>query len=211
MILYRICAKPRSSSKTIYQNVPHICDEIYSSIGIFPVDSHFTKAGIYVMGCFHHEAGTSSTTDMVTSLQSAFDLLDPSLKRLCGTVSFPNDNGTSLLSKINQSWNYIFGASDASIKQQRASHAWILSSGQCDDIEDPLLHIKGSGLVDGLPSLLSSSRGELAGITAITIIAQLFRAYHSSKAPVSIICDNQGMVHKCNSTYQSILMKIRKN
>ncbi len=48
--------------------------------------------------------------------------------------------------------------------------------------------------VDSLPSKLSSARGELAGLTAITIIAQLFRQCHSSSAQISIICDNQGRV-----------------
>jgi len=69
----------------------------------------------------------------------------------------------ALLSKIKNNSLGIFGASDASLKDDQASHAWIFSSGDIDDISDPLLHIRGSGPVHGYPPYLSSTRGELQG------------------------------------------------
>jgi hypothetical protein len=104
-----------------------------------------------------------------------------------------------MFEKVTSTSDHIFGASDASFKQQSSSHTWIISPGDTIDIENPLLHIAGSGPVDGLPQKLSSGRGELARLTSITIIANLFNHYHSSRLPVKVICDNQSMVKKCNS------------
>jgi hypothetical protein len=99
-----------------------------------------------------------------------------------------------MFEKVTSTSDHIFGASDASFKQQSSSHTWIISPGDTIDIENPLLHIAGSGPVDGLPQKLSSGRGELARLTSITIIANLFNHYHSSRLPVKVICDNQSMV-----------------
>jgi len=45
---------------------------------------------------------------------------------------------------------------------------------------------------------MSSSRDELAGITALTIMAKLFHEYHSAPLSVQAIWDNQGVKKKCN-------------
>jgi hypothetical protein len=42
-----------------------------------------------------------------------------------------------------------------------------LGTGKGSDLENPLLHISGSGQVHGHPQNLSSSRGELQGIMVI--------------------------------------------
>jgi hypothetical protein len=52
----------------------------------------------------------------------------------------------------------------------RASHALIVSSGEVDSISDPTFTIFESGPVDGYSPYLSSTRAELTGITAISII-----------------------------------------
>jgi hypothetical protein len=71
--------------------------------------------------------------------------------------------------------NNIFAASDASVKNKKAAHAWILSTGKVTDIMDPLLNLHGYGPVHGPSQSLSSTRGELQGITAITIISILYQ------------------------------------
>jgi hypothetical protein len=60
----------------------------------------------------------------------------------------------------------LLGASDASLKDAKCSHAWILSMGEVHHMEDPNMSLGGYGPVDGLPSDLSLARGELHGQTA---------------------------------------------
>jgi len=90
----------------------------------------------------------------------------------------------------------LFGASDATLKDGRALHVWILSSGKIGNIEDSGGHISGSGPVHGETQYLSSARGELQGIAAITTIANLLSKFHNQKLKVSSICDNSGVISK---------------
>jgi hypothetical protein len=53
--------------------------------------------------------------------------------------------------------------------------------------------------VDGfLPGLLST-RAELTGLTAISIIYCLLMEYHGSSARLTMVCDNQGAISKAQS------------
>jgi hypothetical protein len=113
-------------------------------------------------------------------------------------VEFPQDNGAPILNAIQRKNNILFGASNASFKNRKAAHAWILSAGSISDIEDPDMHIWGSGPVDGHIPHLSSGRGEVHRIAALTIIAHLFLKYHSSIARVEAVCDSQGIINKCS-------------
>jgi hypothetical protein len=154
MSMFRICPKPRSRSKAIYLNAPYTCSMTYSEQDFFPVDTHYDKMGILVVGSFYHSI-TYSTSEPPSSLLDTFLNLDSSLQHLCGDVYLPPDNGKALIKKINNSSNILYGSSDASLEDKKSSHAWILSSGDIGDINDLLLHISGSGPVDGLPSRLS--------------------------------------------------------
>jgi hypothetical protein len=80
------------------------------------------------------------------------------------------------------------------LKDDRATHAWILSSGNIRDIENPLLHILGAGTVHGAPQYLSSSRGELQGMPALSIVMRLFMEFYSIKPKPTFICDNSGVI-----------------
>jgi hypothetical protein len=55
------------------------------------------------------------------------------------------------------------------------------------------------GVVHGFSPFLSSGRGELQGIFALSIVANIFKHHHSSSAKVTVICDNQGVSSKCNT------------
>jgi len=135
-----------------------------------------------------------------SDLQDLFASLPQSLQDIVGHISFPPDNGVDLLHSINENPSpHIFGASDASFKSGRASHAWILSSGSTSDISNPLRNISGGGIVHGHPSLISSGRGELHGILVLSIVANIFKMHHSSTAPVTLICNLQCVTSKCNT------------
>jgi hypothetical protein len=99
----------------------------------------------------------------------------------------------------------LLGASDASFKDGRATHAWIISSGKVDDIMNPILNISGAGAVHGMPKYLSSARGELQGITAISIILNLLSDYHHKRITTSSICGNIGVINKCTNGHFSSL------
>jgi len=45
----------------------------------------------------------------------------------------------------------LYGTSDAALKSQHSTHAWIISSGQVDDITDPEQNISVAGPVDCFP------------------------------------------------------------
>jgi hypothetical protein len=76
-----------------------------------------------------------------------------------------------MISKCRQNNNRIFGASDASFRLDKATPAWVISSGDVSDLEIPNMTITGSGAVDGYPVHISSGRGELH--MALSIISQL--------------------------------------
>jgi ribonuclease HI len=156
VIMFQICRLPRSHFKATYQNVPHICHLVFSEQEFIPVDTYSTVQGFLIVGDLPTILSMTPCPLATNSLEAAVNRLDPSLKRLCGTV-------------------------------------------YTTDIEHPLLYIARSGPVDGLPQKLSSSRGELAGLTAITIIAHLLRGFYSSNTPVWMVCDNQSVLNKCNS------------
>jgi len=63
------------------------------------------------------------------------------------------------------------------------------------------MNFHGYGPVHGFTTDLSSARGELAGLTAITIVAHLLLKYFSSSANVNLVFDNKGMVQKYDSLY----------
>jgi len=103
--------------------------------------------------------------------------------------------------RIHTSSNRLHGASDASLKDGRATHAWILSSGNTNDIEDPDLHLSGWGPVDGRNHSMSTSHGELHGITALPLMAKLHLQFHSSTASVEAICDNINVISCCSTPF----------
>lgn len=74
--------------------------------------------------------------------------------------------------------------------------AWILSSRKVEDILSPEMNISGQGIVDGIPTIMSSTRAELTGLTALSIIFRLLIDFHTSNANLTMACDNQGALTK---------------
>jgi len=132
------------------------------------------------------------------SLKETFRQLPKSLRDICGTVIFPHDNGNSLMNS-SESTPVLMGASDASFHWGKATHAWVISTGVKYDITKPNKNIFGSGPVDGLPPYLSSGRGELHGLNAISIIADLLNTYHARNSKIKVVCDIKGIVNKCRT------------
>jgi len=73
----------------------------------------------------------------------------------------------------------LVGACDSSYHQSRATHAWIISTG-----DESGKTIFGSGPVDGLSPYLSSGRGEPHGLNAIFIMAHLLNVYHACNSKI---------------------------
>jgi len=110
----------------------------------------------------------STMTDHTDNfLESRFNQLPSSLREICGSVIFPNDQGSALADACCQNRNILFGASDASYKHDQATHAWVISSGNVSDLASSNLSILGSGYVDGYAPHMSSARGELCEHTRI--------------------------------------------
>jgi hypothetical protein len=92
------------------------------------------------------------------------------------------------------------------LKDDNCTHAWILSTGNPDDINDPLMSIQGRGAVDGAPTALSSARGELQGQTAMAIISQVLLQWHQRPSlPTILQGDNEGVQHTCSRHTRSRL------
>jgi hypothetical protein len=199
LTLFKIQTTSRTHFNTIYQNVPHACDVSNNDRDFFPVDTHFHEKGISIVGDFPRQASASSTIPASHMLKEAHQNLHPALRSICGKISFPPDDGTLLTQTITESYHKLFAASDASYKEGRATHAWIISTGKIADITNPWFNIHGSGPVHELSQHLSSTRGELQGITSFTIMLRLFFTVCNSSCSISAICDNRGVIHKCTS------------
>jgi hypothetical protein len=163
--MYKHRPGSRSRFQAIYTNVPYQCDLPLSHDQFFPVDAAVHSHSISIVGDWPRPSPPSQDKTPNT-LQSELNKLHPSLLQTLGKITFPPDNGVALIRKIDENSNKLFCSSDASLKQAKATHAWIVSSGDITDIEDPKFNISGSGPVHGLPSSLSSARAELQGITA---------------------------------------------
>jgi hypothetical protein len=104
-----------------------------------------------------------------------------------------------MISKCRQNNNRIFGASNASFRPDKATPAWVISSVDVSDLETPNMTITGSGAVDGYPVHISSGRGELHGIMALSIISDVLFNFHNFNSDMTVVCDNQGDIKKCNN------------
>jgi hypothetical protein len=201
--MFKLRSGARSRSKAIYTNVPYVCELPFNPQDFYPVDVYHNLLGISIVGDWYIASLTVPHTN--SSLEEAFRNLPLAIQQTCGNIHFPSDNGEQILHQIMTLNSSLFGASDASFKNGRASHAWILSSGNIDDIVDPDCHISGSGPVHSTPQYLSSARGELQGITAISIISALFAKFHNQALKVSSICNNRGIISKCTEgTFSSL-------
>jgi hypothetical protein len=205
LTLFKLSTGARSRFRVIYTNVPYICDSSFAPSDFFPVDSR----GLSILGDWPNTVTYYDPTPAHTSLEHFCHTVIPILQQICGNITFPPDHGSTLIQSIRNKSSNIFGASDASLKHGRASHSWIISSGDVDDILDPMLHISGSGPVHGLPQYLLSSSGELQCITAVSLMAKLLMDYHSYNCKVRAICDNSGMISKCSRPSRNSLKSQR--
>lgn len=194
---FRISTNLKSRRKAVYPNVPYICEYQYSSDLFKPVDVFLSSKGYQVISNISTANNTEQTAPKPHTLGDAFKSLPSALQRLCGTIQFPHDNGIHMIATASQQNITLFAASDASLKENRVTHAWIISTGQINDINESNLNIRGFGPVNGYH--MSSGRAELGGITVVAIIFRLFVQYHSSTMTLLNICDNKGIINKSNS------------
>jgi hypothetical protein len=166
-----------------------------------PVETQYIDQGIRIIENFFTIELQQSQTELDPSLRAAFHSLPLALQRICGNIHIPSDNGSALIAKSKMQDNTLVGDCDASFKNKRGTHAWILTSGAIEDMTDPEMHIFRIGPVDGPSSHMSSGRGELTGITALSIASKVFQNYHSTKTKVTAICDNQGVISKCSKSH----------
>jgi hypothetical protein len=126
-----------------YASVPYI----FNNEDFFPVEVTYKNQGLFIVGDFPRNGMAHNPTQVPISRQDTFYHLPQSLREIVGYPIFLADNGETLFKKLRQSNKSLFGASDASLKLNRATHAWILSSGDVQDISDPLLNISGSSAI----------------------------------------------------------------
>lgn len=206
---FKLNPNPRLKPRIFYHCVPYQCDHTFTSTEFYPVDIQFIKQGIIILGPYFGIILTTHTAPP-QSLQEAFHALPLSLCRICGHVTFPPDNCAKLKQTLKHLANSLYSASDASLKDERAYHAWIVSAGNIENINDNDMNILGAGPVDGLSPFLSSAWAELTGITAISIIARLFLDFHSIQAKIETYCDNLRVINKCQSMSFSKLRRHRE-
>lgn len=183
---YHLQSGARSRFRATYHNAPYECNMTFSASEFTPVDVQYTKTGISIAGTFYNMTNQSFLPQSMTniaSLHNAYSNLQPSIKEICGTVIFPQDDGEKLYEKTTSIGSPLFGVSDTSYQHYQAACAWILSSGDPNDIMTPDMTISGYGPVHGYPPLLSSARSELQGLTAATIISNLFLSCKNSPKP----------------------------
>ena len=137
--------------------------------------------------CNTLQQSQSTTTD---TLQDHFNQLPASLQRICGHIILPDDDGIHLAQAAMD--GSLLGVSDGSVKDNKATHAWTLTTDSCDP-----LAMKGCGPVDGNASTLSSFRSEVQGQVALLImITLLVRVHNVTQSSFTSICDNQGALKR---------------
>jgi hypothetical protein len=105
----------------------------------------------------------------------------------------PQVGGKALVHYLQKHKQTLVGYADVSFKNDQASHAWIIGTGDHMEIEDSMMMIMGSGLVDGHHLNLSSSCRELQGQTAMAIITRLLLEATDSQLHTTFTGDNQGV------------------
>jgi hypothetical protein len=130
----------------------------------------------------------------VSNFSHLYHQLPIALQRLCGEIKLPEDGGKALIQHLQNTKKPLIGMSDASLKDNQCSHAWILSTGEPDHITYNNMSIQGVGAVDGDLTTMSSTRGELHGQTAMAIISNtLLHSHNASNIKVILHSDNQGV------------------
>jgi hypothetical protein len=114
------------------------------------------------------------------------------MKRLCGKIQLPPDGGEQMI-------RYSLQNSDASLKDGQCSHAWIITTPNPDDIDEPHMSKQGWGMVDGYPRYLSSACGEIQGQTAATTLLNgITRTHNATNISIKLVGNNQGVQNKCH-------------
>jgi hypothetical protein len=181
MVEYHLASRTRRHTNIHYTNVPYFSNISHDDPNLIPYGIYYTKEGIATCGPAHRPTSTTQPDTSMLSLPSYFSTLPSALRQICGTINIPNDDGMQLISKCRCKGNRMLGASDASFCQGNATHAWVISSGEVSDLETPNLHISGYVAVDGYSHHMSSGRGELHGITALSIMTDVLHNYHNFK------------------------------
>jgi hypothetical protein len=90
--------------------------------------------------------------------------------------------------------------SDASLKHGQCSHAWMLTTGDPEHLTNQNMYIQGAGAVDSDTSMMSSTRGELHGQTAMAIMSDIFlTAHNDTTAKIVLYGDNKGVQQVCST------------
>jgi len=178
---------------------PHV-DVEHHYISIYLISQSYTKDGILFCGYASLPVNNDETLLSPPTLEHLFHNLPSPLRDILGLVQFPSDDAIQLVNDIKQNGNNIFGASDASFRDGQATHAWMLSTGKVTDLDSGNMTITGIGHVERYAPHMSSTRGELYGVTALSIMADLLCQHAGIQGSLLAICDNQEVVTKCNST-----------
>ena len=141
------------TSTLVFKNAKFIADHTPHLLTMTLMDAEYTKHGMYLVGASDINFHTGSSACRTSSQVNRFYALDPAIRHLCGEVTFPSNDGATLLSRIRDYGNILFGSSNALVQLQSSTPAWTISSRMINDPQHPLKFISGQGPVDGLSQL----------------------------------------------------------
>lgn len=177
------------------------------------VDKHHRSSDIQVLCPLQINNHTSTHLQCMTNdLSSLYSHLPIALQRICGNVLLPADGGPALIQHILTTDRPLLGVSDASLKDGQSVHAWILSKGDINHIDDPMMRIAGRGPIDGYNADLSSTTGEIQGQAALAIMTStLLQVQHQPNLMVIFHGDNKGTQNKCAAMFGDKLCDHRQS
>lgn len=210
LLEYRLVRRTRWHSRVSHITVPYISNISPLDPNLIPVDVFHTKQGFSTCGWAKSHTTPIPSDIEGQTLRAYFSSLPMAIQQICGTITFPTDNGVQMVSKCRRNNNKVFGASDASFQQGSTTHAWVILSGEISDLETPNMTISGCGAVDGYPIHMSSGRGELHGITVLSIMTDVLYNFHSFTGAMTAVCDNQGVIKKCDNPSTNNLWRQRE-
>ncbi len=191
--------KPRTPQNTTYFKNAELVVEPLTEHDFSNVDESFGTKSIIVLGesNINSHGSVRHDSSIQNKLNQLYSALPKSLQQLCGQTHLPTDGGVKMIQNITETNSKLQCASDASLKDNNCTHAWVITTSNIEHLNDPDMHLSGYGAVDGIPQALSSARGELQGQTAALIMSKMVLEAHQSSLPIHMSGDNQGVQKKC--------------
>lgn len=118
------------------------------------------------------------------------------VRQTLGEIVLPVDDGEQLHEELCSGCVEVKGASDSSVKDRTASHAWVVEA-----TEDKV-KVEEAGLVVGDPETMDSFHGKLIGVLALIYSLRVLLDFYGDpeeEVDVDLHCNNKSVIEEAAS------------